>query len=80
MPETTGIWGMLDQLGDAAGKLAEIYEMLVKAGLIKGELPPVPPPYIPEEKPFWKTVYFPITLGAVAVGGAGVYYAVKKRK
>ena len=79
MPETTGIWGMLDSLGDAAQKLAEIYEMLVKAGLIKGELPEVPVPYVPE-KPWWKSPYLPLGIGIATVGGAGIYYVAKKKK
>ena len=80
MPETTGIWGILDQLGDAAQKLGEIYEMLVEAGLIKREeIPPIPPPYIPE-KPWWKSPYLPLGIGIATVGGAGVYYMAKKKK
>ncbi|GAI51343.1 unnamed protein product [marine sediment metagenome] len=79
MPETTGIWGMLDQLGDAAQKLAEIYEMLVQAGLIKGELPEIPVPYVPE-KPWWKSPYLPLGIGIATVGGAGIYYVAKKKK
>lgn len=84
MPETTGIWGMLDQLGDAAQKLADLYNQLVKAGIIKG--PPVvpppptpPPPYIPE-KPWWKSPYLPLGIGIATVGGAGVYYVAKKKR
>jgi|GEM_PF-6507407 len=83
MPETTtqdGTFEWLDQLGDTAQKLAEIWEMLVKAGLIKGELPEVLIPYVPEEKPWWKSPYLPVAIGVGVVGGAGTYYVVKKRK
>ena len=82
MPETTqdGTFQWLDKLGEAAGKLAEIYEMLVKAGLIKAELPEVPVPYVPEEKPWWKSPYLPVAIGVGVVGGAGAYYVAKKRK
>lgn len=79
MPETGGIWGMLDQLSDTAQKLAEIYGKLVEAGLIKGELPEVPVPYVPE-KPWWKSPYLPLGIGIATVGGAGFYYVAKKKK
>ena len=74
-----GTFEWLDKLGDVAGKLAEIYETLVKAGLIKGEIPEVPIPYVPE-KPWWKSPYVPVAISVGVVGGAGAYYLIKKKK
>jgi len=74
-----GTFEWLDKLGDVAGKLAEIYGTLVKAGLIKGELPEVPVPYVPEEKPLWKDPWFWGGLATGVGGVAGAYYVIKKK-
>ena len=80
MPQTSdGTFEWLDKLGDVAGKLADIYKKLVEAGLIKGELPEVPIPYVPE-KPWYKSPYLPVAIGMGVVGGAGTYYLVKKKR
>lgn len=75
-----GTFEWLDKLGDVAGKLAKIYETLVKAGLIKAELPEVPIPYVPEKKPWYKSPYVPVAISVGVVGGAGAYYLVKKKR
>jgi len=81
MPETTGVWSMLDGVGDAAQKLLDLYNQLIKAGIIKGEpIGELPLPYVPVAKPWYKSPYLPIGIGVAAVGGAGIYYAAKKWK
>lgn len=81
MPETTGVWSMLDDVSDAAQKLLDLYNQLVAAGIIKGEpIGELPLPYVTPPKPWYKSVYLPIGISLAAVGGAGVYYAAKKWK
>ena len=75
-----GTFEWLDKLGDVAGKLADIYKKLVEAGLIKGELPEVKIPYVPEVKPWYKSPYVPVAISVGVVGGAGAYYLVKKKR
>lgn len=76
----TGTFGLLDTLGDAALRLAEIYEALVRAGIItKREVPEVPIPYVPEPEPWYKSSYLPVAIALATVGSAGTYYALKKR-
>jgi len=76
----TGTYSLLDSLGDTALKLAEIYEALVRAGIITRREPApvqVPVPYVPEPTPWYKSPYLPVIIGIGAVGSAGAYYAVK---
>lgn len=80
MAEQTGIYALLDDLGDAAEDLARIYAALVAAGLIRGEVPEVTPPYVPEPEPWYKNPYLPIGLAVAVAGGAGLYYVAKRKR
>lgn len=78
MPETTGVWSMLDDVGDAAQKLLDLYNQLIKAGIIKGEpIGELPIPYVIPREPWYKSPYIPLIIGIGALGGVGVYYTIK---